>query len=64
MLYAPVMPARARPYGTHWGPQPCRSLVRAAGDADPLGQLPPGTPITKPEQLFPRLPDEADEAAS
>jgi len=28
------------------------------------GQLPPGTPVTKPDQLFPRLPDEIEESGS
>ncbi|MFN8125504.1 MAG: methionine--tRNA ligase [Candidatus Nanopelagicales bacterium] len=59
VLYAPVMP---KAMNTLWdslgavdaiGPLSQQLVTRCE-----WGQLPPGTPVRKPEQLFPRLPDE------
>jgi methionyl-tRNA synthetase len=59
VLYAPVMPtAMARLWSSLGADKALGPLADQLVTASEWGQLPPGTVISKPEQLFPRLPDE------
>lgn len=65
VLYAPVMPRATQALWDALGATAAvgplsDQLVTQVG----WGKLPPGTTITKPDQLFPRLPEEPEEPVS
>ena len=65
VLYAPVMPqAAARLWQALGASEAIGQLSDQLVTRIHWGQLPPGTPVTKPDQLFPRLPDEIEESGS
>lgn len=60
VLYHPVMPSATEALWQSLGADALGPLADQVVTHVVWGQLPPGVTVSKPEQLFPRLPDEEE----